>query len=139
MDIEKVRKWLEITNEYKKTDFWTAVLEGKFPNNMKKSSDSWPKYDVYQNQYYNYIIFEVPGVRREHLSIHLLANAQLKISGVLHPVIQFEKEIVRERMYGQFERIIDLPEVTDTNLINIQMSDGLLLISYPRVEQPLHF
>ena len=32
MDIEKMRKWLEITNEYKKSDFWTSVLEQKYPD-----------------------------------------------------------------------------------------------------------
>ncbi len=32
MDIEKMKKWLEITNEYKKTDFWTRVLEEKYPD-----------------------------------------------------------------------------------------------------------
>ena len=36
MDIEKMRKWLAITNEYKKTDFWTRVLEEKYPNEMAK-------------------------------------------------------------------------------------------------------
>ena len=36
MDIEKMRKWLAITNEYKKTDFWTRVLEEKYPDEMEK-------------------------------------------------------------------------------------------------------
>lgn len=32
MDIEKIRKWLEITNEYKQSDFWTNVLKHKARN-----------------------------------------------------------------------------------------------------------
>lgn len=31
MDLDKMRKWLEITNEYKQNDFWTNVLKYKAP------------------------------------------------------------------------------------------------------------
>lgn len=34
MDIEKIRKWLEITNEYKQSDFWTNVLKHKAPEHF---------------------------------------------------------------------------------------------------------
>jgi HSP20 family protein len=132
MDIEKMRKWLKITNEHKKTDFWTRVLEEKYPDEMLKESHYHPKYDVYQNEYYNFIIFEVPGVNRENLSLHLISNIQLKVSGTIDPILPLEKEIKRERVYGQFERIINLPEATHPQLMHIQINDGLLQISYPR-------
>ena len=87
MDIEKMRKWLEITNEYKKTDFWTRVLEEKYPDEILKENQYQPKYDIYQNEYYNFIIFEIPGVNRENLSLHLISNTQLKVSGIIDPII----------------------------------------------------
>ncbi|MCD2506098.1 spore coat protein CotP, partial [Staphylococcus aureus] len=34
MDFEKIRKWLEITNEYKQSDFWTNVLKYKAPEHF---------------------------------------------------------------------------------------------------------
>lgn len=139
MDIEKMRKWLSITNEYKKTDFWTRVLEEKYPEDMFKESHYQPKYDIYQNEYYNFIIFEIPGVNRENLSLHLISNTQLKISGVINPILLFEKEIKRERVYGEFERIINLPEATQAQHMHIQINDGLLQISYPRNVEAIDF
>lgn len=139
MDIEKMRKWLQITNEYKKTDFWTRVLEEKYPDEMVKVSHYQPKYDIYQNEYYNFIILEIPGVNRENLSLNLISNTQLKIKGIIHPILQLEKEIKRERIYGEFERIINLPEATYAQHMNIQMIDGLLQISYPRNVEPINF
>ena len=54
-------------------------------------------------------------------------------------LLPLEKEIKRERVYGEFERIIDLPEATHAQLMHIQMNDGLLQISYPRNVEPINF
>lgn len=132
MDIEKIRKWLQITNEYKKSDFWTRVLEERYPDEMRKEIHFWPKYDFYQNEHYNFIIIEIPGVHRENLTLFLISNTQLKVNGRIHPVLPNEKELKRERIHGEFERIIDLPEATYPHLMHIQLNDGLLQISYPR-------
>ena len=139
MDIEKMRKWLAITNEYKKTDFWTRVLEEKYPDEMERENKYQPKFDIYQNEYYNFIVMEIPGVHHEELSLHLISNIQLKVSGKIHPIFTLEKEIKRERIYGEFERVIDLPEATHANLMHIQVNHGLLQISYPRNVEPIHF
>ena len=106
MDIEKMRKWLEITNEYKKTDFWTRVLEERSPNENLEETKYQPKFDLYQNEYYNFIVFEIPGVTRENLSLSLISNTQLKVYGRNAPIFPLEKEIKRERVYGEFQRII---------------------------------
>lgn len=139
MDIEKMRKWLEITNEYKKNDFWTRVLEEKYSEQKEEQHQYLPKYDCYQNSHYNFLILEIPGISRENLSLHLISNTQLKVSGVIKPILPLENEIRRERIYGEFERIIDLPEATHVGLMNIQMNDGLLQISYPRNVEPIQF
>ncbi|KAA9023997.1 Hsp20/alpha crystallin family protein [Niallia endozanthoxylica] len=139
MDIEKMRRWIEITNQYKKTDFWTRVLEEKYPDEMVKENMYCPKYDLYQNEYYNFIIVEIPGVNREDLSLHLISNTQLKVSGIIHPILSLEKEMRRERVYGEFERIIDLPEATHVQHLYIQVNNGLLQISYPRMVERIHF
>ncbi len=62
---------------------------------------------MYQNEYYTFIIFEIPGVNRENLSLHLISYTQLKVSGIIHPILTLEKEIKRERIFGEFERIIN--------------------------------
>lgn len=139
MDIEKMRKWLEITNEYKKSDFWTSVLEQKYPDQSPKKEECKPKLDIYQNENENYIIVEIPGVDQQDLSLHLISHTKLKISGKIMPVFSQEVEIKKERVYGEFERVIELPEATHVHLINIQIYNGLLYISYPRNIEPIGF
>lgn len=139
MDIEKMRKWLEITNEYKKSDFWTRVLEKKYPEKLVDDIGFHPNIDIYQNEYYNFIIVELPGVSREDLSLALISNKQLKISGKFEPILPLEKEIQKEITYGVFERVVNLPEATGTQQIHLQMNNGLLQISYPRKVEPIPF
>ena len=139
MDIEKMRKWLEITNEYKKSDFWTSVLEQKYPDQSPKKEEGKPKLDIYQNENYNFIIVEIPGVNQKDLSLHLISHTKLKISGKIMPVFSQEIEIRKERVYGEFERVIELPEATYVHLMNIQIYNGLLYVSYPRTIEPIGF
>jgi HSP20 family protein len=140
MDIEKMRKWLEITNEYKKSDFWTSVLEEKYPNQLPKKEECTPKLDIYQDENYNYLIFEIPGVNQNDISLHLISHTRLKISGKIMPIFSQEMEIRKERVDdGEFERVIELPEATFVHLMNIQIYNGLLHVSYPRKVEPISF
>ncbi|MFL6554941.1 MAG: Hsp20/alpha crystallin family protein, partial [Bacillus sp. (in: firmicutes)] len=121
MDIEKMRKWLEITNEYRESNFWSSVLKQKHPDEFFRETTCNPKYDIYQNGNYYFIIFEIPGVNQEDLSLTLITNTQLKINGRIKPVLPLEMEMTRERTYGDFERVIELPEPTHTHLIQTQI------------------
>jgi HSP20 family protein len=132
VDIEKMRKWLEITNSYRKSDFWSSVLKQTSPDDFFREEKDYSVYDIYQNEQYNFIIFEIPGVSREDLSLHLISNTHLKISGNIKPIFPSEMELKRERVQGEFERVIELPEATLAHLLNISIHNGLLYISYPR-------
>ncbi|MFB5195744.1 spore coat protein [Bacillus sp. AFS073361] len=132
MDIEKMRRWLEITNEYRESNFWSSVLKQKQPDEFFREVSLNPKFDLYQNDYYNFIIFEIPGVNPEDVSLSLISNNHLKINGRIKPVLPLEMEMKREREYGDFERVIDLPEPTQAHLIHSQINNGLLHLSYPR-------
>jgi HSP20 family protein len=132
MDIEKMRKWLEITNEYRESNFWSSVLKQKHPDEFFREAVCNPKFDIYLNENYYFIIFEIPGVNREDLSINLITNTHLKINGRIKPVLPFEMGMKRERIYGDFERVIELPEPTYAHLMQTQIYNGLLHISYPR-------
>lgn len=132
MDIEKMRKWLEITNEYKKSDFWSSVLKEKHPDEFIQADRGHPKVDIYQDDQYNYIIIEIPGLERENIFLHLISNTHLKISGKINPIFPQDRGIKRERTYGEFERVIELPEATHAQNLHVQNYNGLLYISYPR-------
>ncbi|AUZ37430.1 Hsp20/alpha crystallin family protein [Bacillus sp. MBGLi79] len=137
MDLEKMKKWLEITNEYKQNDFWTNVLKYKAPEQFFNTNTYTLVYDFYQDEEYNFIIVEMPGVYEEELTIRLLSKTQLLIKGTLTPVFPDEMVVLRERYYGEIERTIQLPEATESHLLQIQLLNGLLHISYPRQVEPI--
>ncbi|MEH7503676.1 Hsp20/alpha crystallin family protein [Neobacillus drentensis] len=139
MDIEKMRKWLEITNEYRESNFWSSVLKQKHPDEFFKETICNPKFDIYQNENYYFIIFEIPGLNQEDLSLNLITNTHLKINGRIKPVLPLEMEMKRERIYGDFERVIELPEPTYAHLMQTQIYNGLLHISYPRKSEMINF
>ncbi|MGY0700205.1 spore coat protein CotP [Bacillus subtilis] len=139
MDLDKMRKWLEITNEYKQNDFWTNVLKYKAPEQFFNTNTYTLVYDFYQDEEDNFIIVEMPGVYEEELTIRLLSKTQLLIKGTITPVFPAEMEVLRERYYGEIERIIQLPEATESHLLQIQLLNGLLHISYPRQIETIAF
>ncbi|AUZ25387.1 spore coat protein CotP [Bacillus cabrialesii] len=139
MDLEKMRKWLEITNEYKQSDFWTNVLKYKAPEQFFDSKAFTLVYDFYQDEEYNFIIVEIPGVYEEELTIRLLSKTKLLIKGTSTPVFPAEMEVQRERYYGEIERTIQLPEAAESHLLQFQMLNGLLHISYPRQAEHIAF
>lgn len=139
MDLEKMRKWLEITNEYKQNDFWTNVLKYKAPEQFFNTNTYTLVYDFYQDEEDNFIIVEMPGVYEEELTIRLLSKTQLLIKGTITPVFPAEMEVLRERYYGEIERIIQLPEAVESHLLQIQLLNGLLHISYPRQVETVAF
>lgn len=133
MDIEKIRKWLEITNQYRESDFWSSVLKQKTPDDFLKKGDSCrPIYDLYQNEYFNFMIIETPGVAKEEILLQLVTNTKLLIKYSIKPFFLAETEVKKERVYGEFERIIELEEATESHLLSVKHVNGLLLISYPR-------
>lgn len=139
MDLEKMRKWLEITNEYKQNDFWTNVLKYKAPEQFFNTNTYTLVYDFYQDEEDNFIIVEMPGVYEEELTIRLLSKTQSLIKGTITPVFQPKWKSLRERYYGEIERIIQLPEATESHLLQIQLLNGLLHISYPRQVETIAF
>ncbi|KAF1677669.1 MULTISPECIES: spore coat protein CotP [Bacillus] len=139
MDFEKIRKWLEITNEYKQSDFWTNVLKYKTPEQFFDSDAFTLVYDFYQDDEYNFIIVEMPGVYEEELTIRLQSKTQLFIKGTIMPVFPSEMEVLRKRYYGDFEQTIQLPEAAESHLLQVQLLNGILHISYPRQIETIAF
>ncbi|NYE08696.1 HSP20 family protein [Bacillus niacini] len=138
MDIEKIRKWMEITNEYKQSDFWSSVLNQQLPKEFStRTSDvDVPKHDIYQNDTTICILVELPGIQVNNLIFNLISKSRISIKTNVVPPISNELAMKQERYYGEISFEIDLPEPTEAHLLTVQYQDGLLYISYPRqIEQ----
>jgi HSP20 family protein len=132
MDIENIRKWMEITNEYKQSDFWGSVLNQQPPKDFFTRSLHVPKYDIYQNQTTVCILVELPGIQVNNQLLNLISKSRISIKSTVVPPISNELAIKQERYYGEIGFEIDLPEPTEAHLLTVQYQDGLLYISYPR-------
>jgi HSP20 family protein len=77
---------------------------------------------------------ELPGVRREDVTIELVGN-ELWISG---EVKEEERQgVVRRRMrrYGRFDYRVALPNQLDSEKVDATLEDGLLTVRVPKAEK----
>lgn len=86
--------------------------------------------------------FELPGLKREDLSIEL-HNNQLTVSGEAKSSLNAEgddegkKYFVQERRFGKFSRMLELPEGTQPESVKASVADGVLTVIYPKATPEL--
>ncbi len=92
----------------------------------------WPEVNIYNNNDEYVVVAKLPGVKKEDVSITLKDNS-LKISGEKKDDKK-EKEngYLNERYSGKFERNFLLNEKVDSNKIDAEMKNGLLMIKLPK-------
>ena len=106
------------------------------PSMMSEREAAWlsPACDIedLDNEYQ--ISIDVPGMAKEDLHLEI-KNHQILVSGE-RKLDQEKKEAeyeTRERFYGKFERVFDLPAAIDEDAIEANYENGVLMISVPKV------
>jgi len=87
--------------------------------------------------------FELPGLKKEEIGVHLTHDGRLTISGDRRPPpfltntdATFVVYPVKEIKYGRFERTINVPPGLEVKDINASLADGMLCVSWPRDVSP---
>jgi len=87
--------------------------------------------------------FELPGLKKEEIGVHLTNDGRLTISGDRRPppfLTNTEPAFcmypVKELKYGRFERTITVPVGLEVKDINASLADGMLIVSWPRTISP---
>jgi HSP20 family protein len=95
-----------------------------------------PPVDTFEEGETIVITAELPGVKKENVSIDIKDNT-ISISGerILEENISDKKYFRRERCHGRFYRAFSLPETADPNRISAFFKDGLLKIVIHRSEE----
>jgi HSP20 family protein len=77
---------------------------------------------------------ELPGVKREDVTIELVGN-ELSITGELKE--EERKGVVRKqtRRFGRFDYRLALPDQLDTEKVDAKLKDGVLTVRVPKVER----
>jgi HSP20 family protein len=88
--------------------------------------------------------FELPGIKKEEIGVHLTHDGRLTISGDRHPppfLSNTDPALpiypVKELKYGRFERTINVPSGLEVKDINASLADGMLSVSWPRTVLPV--
>ncbi|MCP8967226.1 Hsp20/alpha crystallin family protein [Ectobacillus ponti] len=144
MDFDKLKQWLEIAQKYQNGEFWGNVFDPNMARTFSPGTQESPSAgqemsvarfvpntDIYVTDSHAIILVELPGVMKEdlHLSVsgHRLAvRGQVRLNLVNAAVVR------NERTYGEFERIIELPEAVDSQSMHARLENGLLIVTYTR-------
>lgn len=144
MDVEKIKKWLALTEKYQQNDFWNSIFDenqmmrGQESKQRRTDDPPFPKYDIFHGETAVVILVELPGIKKENLITALDPSGTiLKIKGMMYPPFSFQAIISSERYYGEFKRTIKLPYPAVKESVQSFMQDGLLQIMYTkRLEEP---
>jgi HSP20 family protein len=99
------------------------------------SPASYPALNVWTKEDAQIISAELPGFTADDINIDVTGDA-LSISGARKPE-ETPRDATyhrRERGFGSFSRTIQLPFMVDTNKVDAQFKDGVLLVTLPRAE-----
>lgn len=144
MDFEKIKQWMEVTQKYQNGKFWEMVFEEHPPEEVLKDTDEqqerqttsppslkYPQTDIYMTETDVILLLEIPGARKEEIYLSV-SGMKLFVKGVIRPPMIQGVTILNERLYGEFQREIELPEPTESKDIIATFENGLLIITYPR-------
>ena len=98
---------------------------------------SWrPVVDIYETDKALVIIAELPGTRKEDVSVEVKENV-LTIKGqrVRQDEVNEEDYVRRERLFGTFSRSFNLRYHVNPEAIRARFKEGLLQVEIPKPEQ----
>jgi HSP20 family protein len=117
------------------------IFEEAFPRSSAKEGDfalaDWrPAVDTYEENNNIVIKAELPGVKKENVTIDIKDNMlTLKGERTEETEVKEENYYRKERSYGKFHRAFTLPDAVDPNKIEASFKDGVLKISIPKAEE----
>jgi HSP20 family protein len=96
---------------------------------------AFPPLNVFRKDHDIVVIAEVPGVRKEDLSIEAKGNT-LRIAGTKRIAFGEGTSVHRrERRNGRFDRTVTLPIEVNAETIKAECRDGILAVFLPRAER----
>ncbi|MBV9844785.1 MAG: Hsp20/alpha crystallin family protein [Kutzneria sp.] len=99
-----------------------------------ESGTSWlPAADVSETDEAYLVEVDLPGVKREDITIDLVGN-ELTVSGELKEMEREGWFRRRTRRTGRFEYRVSLPHDVDTDKIDANLADGVLTVRVPKSE-----
>ncbi|RST72021.1 Hsp20/alpha crystallin family protein [Siminovitchia acidinfaciens] len=141
LEFDKLKKWMEVTQKYQNGKFWDMVFDEHPPGETdleeedeleeRPASLKYPQTDIFLTEQEVILLMEIPGAKKEDISL-TVSGSRLVVRGDLQPPLINGVTVQNERLYGEFQREIDLPEPAESKNMMARFENGLLVISYPR-------
>jgi HSP20 family protein len=112
-------------------------LESDWLEDVTTGTGAFPPINIFQRGTDFVAIIEMPGVRKDELSLEVRGNT-LRMSG--KKALGYGDKVSmhrRERVAGSFDRTITLPVRLDANRIAAEYRDGMLALTLPRAESDI--
>jgi HSP20 family protein len=94
-----------------------------------------PTVDIFETETALTVVADLPGVKAQDLTIDLRENLLTLIGDVAPLEGPEEGDVFREYRTGRYVRQFTLAETIDQAQIKAQLSDGVLRLTLPKVEQ----
>ncbi|MGV3487677.1 MAG: Hsp20/alpha crystallin family protein [Tuberibacillus sp.] len=141
MDVDKLKKWLDVAQQFQGKDFWSDIFDdGPQPPQSNQSQPQnrqetniipQPTTDLYQTPTHWIVVVDLPGMDKTEIRLTCVKNT-LTIKGEAKALFPEAEIIHSERLSGQFERSINLPESIEGAKPNAIFRNGLLIIHIPK-------
>ncbi|HKJ31237.1 MAG TPA: Hsp20/alpha crystallin family protein [Balneolales bacterium] len=94
-----------------------------------------PSVDIFENERELTLLADLPGVTSENLTIDLRENT-LTLTGEVEPFERADEEdVLIEYEIGKYYRQFSLSNVIDQSKIDAKLTDGVLRLTLPKVEE----
>jgi HSP20 family protein len=94
-----------------------------------------PVVDVYETNDDLVLNFELPGVRERDTSLSITGDMlTLKGERQFNQLLKDDNYLHMERMYGKFERSVQLPKPIQADRVTATFRDGVLEVKLPKAE-----
>ena len=96
-------------------------------------ASTYPALDLWHDADHFYVEAELPGMELADLEIFVSGENQLSLKGSRKvPDIEQGTWHRRERGYGDFTRVISLPQPVDAEKVHASMKHGVLTVTLPK-------
>lgn len=139
MEIDKLKQWLDVAQQYQSQNFWNQIFSEKSagfsdPKTMAApfsvAQEYTPKCDLFELDGLVIAEIELPGLKEKDLQISL-HDQSLLITGDFRTLQPKGKYFLKERANRKFKKELTLPLPILPSQSTYHLSDGVLVITMP--------
>ena len=110
-------------------------LFGRFgqSNGRSQGTSNYPPLNIWEDEEHLFVEAELPGMALDDLEIFVNGGNLLSLKGERKPPLEGEGIWHRrERGYGKFSRVIELPNHVDAEKVQASFKHGVLTVTLPK-------